>query len=133
MRAHSSPWPHCLGSLAGPWRQGAARVWQRVVTMPERVQRMWHGAELDGYTESWKEMTGRGSSRERSSAWWRCSALRQTSHSKRKKSPELGSRVAQERHEHEEHGGGAHRRLEAKGNGSHRQRVVGGRAMHRGG
>jgi hypothetical protein len=40
--------------------------------------------------------------------------LRQTSGSKRKKSPELSPPAAQERHEHEEHGGGAHRQLEAK-------------------
>jgi hypothetical protein len=60
-------------------------------------------------------MTGRGSSPEWSSAQWRCSTLRQTSGSKRKKSPKLGSPAAQEWHEHEEHGGAAHRRLEVKG------------------
>jgi hypothetical protein len=41
--------------------------------------------------------------------------LRQTSGSKRKKFPKLGSPATQERHEHEEHRGGAHRGLEAKG------------------
>jgi hypothetical protein len=41
--------------------------------------------------------------------------LRRTSGSKRKKSPKLGSPAAQERHEHEEHGGGEHQRLEVKG------------------
>jgi hypothetical protein len=45
---------------------------------------------------------------------WRRSVLRRTSGLKTKKSPELGSPAAQERHEHEEHGGGAHWQLEVK-------------------
>jgi hypothetical protein len=67
---------------------------------------------------------GRGSSPEQSSARRRCLALRRTSGSKRKKSPKLGSLATQERHEHEELGGRAHRRLEAKGTG-----LTGGRKL----
>jgi hypothetical protein len=57
------------------------------------------------------------------------SALRWTSGSKRKKSPKLGSPAAHEWHEHEEHQGGVHRRLEAKGTAL----IGGGRVMCRGG
>jgi hypothetical protein len=47
----------------------------------------------------------------------------------RKMSPNLGSLATQERHKHEEHGRGAHQRLEPKG----RALTGGGHAMHQGG
>jgi hypothetical protein len=66
------------------------------------------------YKKTQEGRPGRGSLPERSSAQrWR-PALRWTSGSKRKKSIELGSPAAQERHEHEEHRGKVHWQLEAK-------------------